>query len=469
MKTNPLDHDITTEFEALREQFSGVNAVDWVAQQGIEIENPEFLSAQIDALINEFGIEDEAFRSGRDKLLITAIAHDLGEQPLGQNKAKSDRAADMIALTFGDKSRLKDAVKEAEYAPGFSERRTFEAYEVLNHQERSEELATYIENDEAFALVRERLGITPETQVPFTVRVLNIGDDLAQYGWQPDIDWDNLSYEEAAEQDNTRHDQAEALKQNQHYLVHESGYSEEDAFPPVWVYYAEDGSKTLCIPLPTAEKVLYPDAERAFYYDHDRDYAADKAYLLHEFTHTQKPILRSHSIGLGVGLEELRAEHFSGDKHGYIDIKRYYRSMQVLYDYSPKSSLESQGSFDPEAFELEMAQMVGLEGYLDAMTLIPNRYTEGSAVSPFLKELVNVDGGVDGHFDRMYDRAIETLGEEEVARRISAFVDTIVEFHKSTDPPVVTAEGVLSYQWPKNFTNRAITDYRARYGSEEEL
>jgi hypothetical protein len=466
LKTTIPHGSTSSEREISSERFSAGATVDWVAQQGIEVANPELLSQQVNELVDEFKIETGALSRGRDKLLITAIAHELGESPFGEDAAKSGRVADMIALAFGDKSRLKETVKAFEYKPGFSEERIFEAQEALTNKERSEELAFYIENDEAFVSLRERLGITANTQAPFDVRVLNIGDDRTMYGWQPEIDWENLSYDEAMAQRNAQDQQKKQMEQNQRFLSHEYGYDEDDSLPPAWIEYAEDGSKTLCVGLATAEKTLFPEAARSRGYDRDRENTSAKAFLLHEFTHTQKPILRSHTIGLGIGVEELRAEHFSGDMHGYTDIKRYYRSMQVLYDYTPKASMESGGSFDPDTFEVEMAQTMGLEGYIDAMTLIPSQYAEGSQANAFLRGLVSADGGVDGHFDTMYNRAKQIVGEDEVARRVSGFVDGVAQRYEGQDAAHEIVKSLLSYQWPEKFTEMAMRDYRARYQAE---
>ena len=163
----------------------------------------------------------------------------------------------------------------------------------------------------------------------------------------------------------------------------------EGDFAPAWVTTFSDGTKYLCLALPTAEKVLYEDEERASYYSED-DRLRDIAIVEHEYTHTQKGLLFDEHVGLGIALEELRAEHFSGDKHGYTDIKKFFMGMGIITGFSPKYSFEKDDTaYDEERFLTDIAQNTGLDGLLDTMTTIPGNYAEDEHASPYLKPVVS--------------------------------------------------------------------------------
>lgn len=445
-----------------QELFDASAVVEWVKAHDIEVAHPEHVAARAAELVETFEINRDILEEGRNKLLLTAIANELGDQPFGDDEQASARVADMVALGFGKHTKFKQAFENSGHEPGFSEQRTEQAYETLTNNELSAKLDQYIHTDPDFAAVRERLGLTLDSEAPFTVRVLEIGNSSTMYGWQPAVDWTNLPYDEATRLEVAQKEARDKLLANEAYLQQESGMAESQAYPPAWITKTEDGSVTLCMPLPTADKILNPDAARASYYDKNRDLTNDKAIVMHEFTHTQKPVLREDHIGLGIALEELRAEHFSGDRHGYTDIKRYFSTLKTLYGYSPKDSFESRGSFDPEFFELDIAQAMGLEGYLDAMTLIPESYANDESANAYLKGLVVADGGMDGHFNNMYNRAIEKVGEQEIEDRIRGFVDTIVNYHNGLENGVVSVPSLISYGRPRQFVDQALKIYAER-------
>lgn len=459
-----------------KEFFDSLTAVEWVSRQGVEVKNPEQLARLAEVLVHEFEIEPGVLLERRNRLLLVAIANELGDESLGEAeakaKAKGSSVSDMIALAFGKKTCFKDEFHKLTHGYGqvagemgamSLEYRTRTAYETLTNPEVTADLNKYIQTNDDFAALRQRLGVTLETQAPFKLRVLNIGNDSTMYGWQPGVDWLNAPDDRALAQHEAQTARAQELRDNEARLIAEIGVEPDHGLAPAWVNTDSEGSMTLCVPLPTAEKLLHQNVERASYYDKRAGAAENQAVLLHEFTHTQSRVVRGDHIGLGIALEELRAEHFSGDLHGYTEIKRYFSSIQAIYGYSPKDFFESGEAYDADDFEIDIARNLGLEGYLDAMTVMPLAYSKDPTANVFMKRLAQSNGGIDEHFSRMYDRAIAKYGEEEVSGRIGNFVDRVVFYYKTLKSPVIGVEDILTYQRPSGFTQRAVSDFRLRY------
>jgi len=437
--------------------------VEWVSEQGVVVGDRELLAGHIASLINEFAIEDEVFHEERDRLLMAAIANELGSRRFGEDELLSRRLSNMIMLAFGNRTRFKDEVERDKHKPEFPETRIRAAYEKVTNPAVSEKLREYIQTDPIFIEMRRWLGVTDDSENRFTPLVLDVCNKHTLRGWQPTVGLDDLGGDEANLQAESQNARVKELEENARYLLDEIG-SKDDQLAPAWVEMLENGEVLLCLHLPTAEKILNQGSRSDDY--GKEDLLDEKATLLHEFVHTQRIILRSGTISLGVGLEELRAEYFSGDRMGYDEIRNYFMSMKALYGYSPKDSLEAHGVFDPTEFELEIAREVGLEGYLDAMTLIPPVYATRSVAGDFLKQLVADDGGIDGHFERMFARAVTLFGEDEIAPRLSAYVDDVVrsvETYEEEEDWPNKIRSRLSDEQPKLFADLVLADYASRY------
>ncbi len=55
--------------------------------------------------------------------------------------------------------------------------------------------------------------------------------------------------------------------------------------------------------------------------------ARDRAAIVHEYVHSQEPLNRGM---VGLALEELRAEYFSGGINGYLDVKRHFSLIRLV-------------------------------------------------------------------------------------------------------------------------------------------
>lgn len=446
------DHEILDNQEVIEAR----EIVGWVEQNGIEVDNPEQLARQVESLSSTFGIENDAFDEGRNRLLITAIANELGDEPFGEDVENSERVADMVALAFGEKTMLGDSIERASYEPGFSEERTIQAYDALTDHEVSAQLEAYINADEDFAGVREKLGVTVDSQAPFRVRVLRAGGADVTGGWSAE-NADGSEDEGGARAARIAKLTDEMLK-NKEYLLAETG---SDELAPAWVRYGSDGSVDLNILLPTADRLLSSD------YGSADTLARDKATVMHELAHTQDRVSRSGGLGLGIAIEEIKAEALAGNKLGYTEVKRYLHAIGAIFGYSPYNYLAGEGVFDAGDLEVDMARNLGLEGYLDIMTIVPPNYANDSSANPFLKAMAESSGDLNDHFNRMYDRATDKFGDEQVAQRISSSVDRAVDIYSSTASAkngVPFNEGLmLAYKYPDKMGELARADYASRY------
>ncbi len=455
------------------ERDNSLDILNGLEQAGIPVEDKEGVASSLDVLRQEFELDDAVFSSFKNKVTIGAIADRLNRTEkdesldFGQKSSEREYVADMVMSAFGSHTKFRDYYKSTQEKKGFSTEHTKKVYDKFTHPEVTRDMDAFIRGS-AFDDLRNRLGV--EEEDPYEVRVLSIAsyDGLQAHGLFPYAEYkDNSSwaeYEEVSKENDLRKDYVEGLYENAVLFNQEVG--RDTHIGPAWVATFDDGTQYLCLALPTAEKVLYKDEERAKYYDED-DWQRDLAAAEHEYTHTQKMLLFDHNIGLGIALEELRAEHFSGDKAGYTDIKKFVLGVNMLTGYSPKKSFEREGTpYDEEAFLTEIAAKLGLDGLLDMLTAIPANYVADEHVSPFTKAIVEHNGGsLSSHFEKFYQKTRSALGEETVSANISAAVDRVRETLKDKGLGV---EAWFAYGGITSFARLGIDNFRSRYPDESD-
>lgn len=453
------------------ERIQSLDILSAIETQGVMIDDREGVALSLDTLRSEFAIEDEALARPKNRLMLTAVAQYLNktektEAPVGAKAAELEYVADLVMDTVGDYSGYKEQFQQT-VESDVSEERVRAAYDKFTQPEVSGEMDAFIRGPQ-FDELRKRLGVTEEA--PYEVRVLSIDDEDGgqSFGLDPRIDWDDReaypSHNDAIKEMEYRKDYKAGLVANGNAFNEALG--REGSFAPAWVTTFEDGTKYLCLPLPMAEKVLYKDEARAEYYDQDA-YDRDVAIVMHEYTHTQKGLNTGMHIGTGIALEELRAEHFSGDKHGYTDIKKFFTGMKMLTGFSPKDSLEAGGQgYDEEAFLLDIAKKAGLQGLLDCMSVVPANYAEDEDANPYLKAIVaHNGGGLSEHFKQLYDRTVAERGAEAVEANVSAFIDRVRDTLKDKG---LTVESWLAYGRNTTIRDIGIENFRRRYPAESD-
>lgn len=447
-----------------QEALPAAYILDSVEKHGIVIEDRESVEASLQVLRQELGIQDEALQSTKRMLVLTAAAErlaalertDVNVSTYGQ---EIEYVADIvmgIAGSYTPYGTPEDSLDT--YVPSDEHQKL--VYEKYTHAELSGEMEKFIHSDR-FDALRRRLGVVNEQ--PFQVKVLTI-EAGSGHGLVPQIGIGEgqLDYQEfnaRVKENEYRRDYTKNLEKRTSEFVRE--LNREDVFAPAWVSTFSDGTQYLCITSPLAEKVLYTEEERADYYTTD-DRVRDLAVLEHEYTHTQAMITEGE-LGLGIALEELRAEYFSGNKQGYTDIKKYFAGMKMLTGYNPAESFEIDGRpYSEDEFMADIARRVGLQGLLDAMAAIPGNYAEDEAVSSFVKSIIaHNGGGLSGQFRKLYEYMVNKDGNDVVEARISKYVDGIYDQVK--DMEYISTESWFAYGGIRSLRDIAIDNFRTRH------
>lgn len=195
--------------------------------------------------------------------------------------------------------------------------------------------------------VRQLMAIDPDTEQDFTVRVLKIGNqwELISSGALEKPQWpdfDDNDTPEKRERNRTLGDQAVAHAEANEkfaapFVAAEEEYAKkfEDKLGPLggaFVTHHADGRVVLTLRASQAYALVghFADKKPLPEDDFARDNLVRDFHIVqHEYAHTQKSISMGRHIQLGLLYEERKAEHLSGDKHGYVDIKHLFTDIQM--------------------------------------------------------------------------------------------------------------------------------------------
>lgn len=440
------------------EQILTPNAIlGRLEEKGIQIDNREAVGQSLQTLRQEFGIRDAAFDDFKRTAVLTAAAERLIEvdestSSVGSDTSEKEYIADVVMGIAGD---YTDFDMDRQYDSGkfeLSSEHKKKVYEKYKQPELSSELDDFIHSPK-FDHLRERLGVVDED--PFEVIVLSI-DPNTGYGLVTGPDFD--STDTAVETWRKGQEYKAALKERTEKFAEELGGV---SVGQAWVKTFEDGTKALCVGSTLAEKVLYPDDPVRVEGYSANDYEDDLAVIEHEYVHTQG-VITDGKVGLGIGLEELRAEHFSGNKQGYTDIKRFFNGLDMVTGHNPARSFEVDGGpYDQDEFFADIARHNGLSGLLDAMVAIPTAYVQEDSASEYIKAIVSHNGGLDGQFQGIYDREVKKYGQAVVDKKVSEYVDKLYAAVK--DNRYITVESWFSNGGIRSLRDIAIENFRSRY------
>ncbi len=453
-------------FEAPIKNLDSELIVAGVENIGISIKSPTEVAQNLSVLNHEFGISAEAYEDTTTSILLTGVAELTAElearkegMTIGQYGAEMEYVADLVMGIAGEHTVFSEQHEEGLKQGGFnpSDEHMMHVLDKYSQPELSKGLSDHIAG-EALDGVRAAIGIDKSMESPFEVRVLSIGDDSAEYGLIPSINWEDQKID-TDEEIYIREKYKKDMNDRADSFNSELGRSE--GFAPAWVMTFDDGKRVLCVTSGFAEKILYPEEDRAEYYD-DRAREGDVALLEHEYTHTQQAI--TTKAGIGISLEELRAEYFSGNKHGYIDVKRTVNGIRAVTGVSVEDSFVAAELNSRDSVITDLAKTLGLQNTLDLMAAIPSNYASDEKVSPFIRGIVNHNGGLSGSLKRIYDRTLKEQGAEIVESRVSGFIDRL---HRSTaNSKYVTVESWLNYGGNTTLASIGMENYRRRYPQE---
>ena len=461
----------------LAEELSQIGAEAQTGDQGPEARKTEFsarFSSELDRvgkdlpevaenqdairhggllIAEEFGLHPSLLDDEGRSLMFVALSQRYGALEAQRGAGMSSNsytkekefigaAVSMLAL---DKSDLYPEYKDQlTQDQELSEETRERAYDKFTNLQVTADLETAIA-DGLLDDVKAKLGVTDENETPFKVRVINVAEDAALYAMKPTMDpelRDHTEYGTAKWRDyvETERDYKSyeaGLIKNTDEFRRASGA--EGNIPVAWKTEI-NGVVTLVLPLPFAEKIIYPDEKRSVYYS-EKDRERDLAILRHEYTHTQGGLTLNEGTFFDIAAEERRAEYFSGDRQGYGDVKamfRYFRDLTGL-DLTMQMEAEPKGGTAYD-FNIAVAQRVGLQRGLEFALTPPSAYVQDS--EPLQSEAASYLGGFDTLTHRIYDDELAAGRGHEIEQRLTTTAQHLLRVL----PEKESLEGYLSYQ-----------------------
>lgn len=276
--------------------------------------------------------------------------------------------------------------------------------------ELTEELAQRISQDGLLDGVKQRMGITDENEKPYQLRVLSMAATTDYVnGFESTVPFPSdaqLANEpEAAQvkQEIATDSQITAASWKKGLIERRKHFNQEwgSDFSGV-AFKTTLGDETyLCLTSDMVERMLDPEApERGSDYSRD-ELEREMATLEHEYAHTQEAL---NTNMLGMSAEERRAEHFSGNRNGYIDVKTYYTDISIVTGFDIRKYFDEAGRAGGTAEDLyaHLSVQFGLKELVYVMGATPQVYAAEQSSGPltFMNEYM---GGYDGVVRRLLD------------------------------------------------------------------
>jgi hypothetical protein len=396
-----------------------------VAEGVISAEELEELRHSAHDLILTFGVSPEFFDTSFHGMVLMAVAKE-HLVDLRQISDEADTEVQNHQLFVRSLMALLTTEHKSFGSEQVDDTRVMEVYDKFTNWQLTEDLKRQIESSGMLRSVQERMGITEPEQIE--IRVLNlVGDDTyASYLLPPSVDPAEYAGDYTNPELRSRikkHEEDRELLEG--YLARlrrstldynlELGRDGDAPNQIAWVKMMGD-RQVMVLPAPIAELLAYPAEERARHFKAD-EFERLVSILEHEYVHTQGGVLAESGLGLGIGLEEVRAEHFSGNKHGYQDVKRHFAYKGVAEGVKIRDMLDSyavSNPYSPDSFYLQISKNLGLGGLLDATLAFPRVYVEAAEPNSPFRIVDEYVGGLDGLEERSFSRMVENGKLEQV-------------------------------------------------------
>jgi hypothetical protein len=277
-------------------------------------------------------------------------------------------------------------------------------YDKYTDRELSAELKQAVTNG-LIDDVKTKLGVTAENESPYELRVLSIGSHMTSNGIQAPNATQEIK--------DVINGWQNGLKDRKQEFGIERGHQ---AIAPAWATEI-NGQVYLFVDMFIAEKILHPDVTAQDPSYGERERKADRAVLMHEYVHTQGGLNQDRELDFGLGLEELRAEEFSGNHFGYNDIKYFSQDLHVLTGRDLIAYFESKpkGGTPFEVYS-GLASDIGLDRMLEVLMVLPHGYeSEYHLLSDMIVDHI---GGYDEIAARILEDKLKQGNGAEIEHRL---------------------------------------------------
>lgn len=165
------------------------------------------------------------------------------------------------------------------------------------------------------------------------------------------------------------------------------------------------------------------------------------ALFLHEFSHTQFPLVRGDQ---GLLLEERRAEEVSGNKGAYYDVKQFFIYLEVLTGVDVLETIQKTPA-EPETIYGDLYSTLGVEVADLVVSAYPVAYLGSTTPVKDISQVQNLDTAL---------KAAKKYGEAQnpdtQLKRIKDRAKRLVEIFGSSDDAITDLESNLAqkYQMP---------------------
>jgi hypothetical protein len=397
-------------------------------------QNPEIILAG-KVLIDQFAIEPSFFEDDGKNVIFTGLASTWLEANQTSNaddiqgKAFVENALTLLAKDHSPLFRhAKREIDEIDKPVG--DMVSLEVYDKYTNKELSAEITRLI--DEGLLKdVKEQLGVTAENEYPYEVCVLDVADDVQIDGFEGPYADSSLPYDHPdvlaadAEREERRAwtqqllDNAKAMEADLH----------TDHTPTAWVSVFGD-KKLLCISSALAKKIIDPSTvlNEASSYS-ENEYRQDFGFLEHEYAHTQEGTNIDHDVKFGVGLEERRAEYFSGDKNGYSDTKNFFTDYTILTGHNITDEFDSRplGGSASEVFTA-IANQTSLALMTEFTLIVPNPYKDEQRKTPYGAYIQDYIGGYDGFEKKLLTAQLAAGQSGAIEQRVREAAQKLIKF-----------------------------------------
>jgi len=429
-------------------------------------------------MASEAGLDAGFFDRPMNTVLLTAAAESWIENEARakaaggfDEKLSAERSmiAESVLILAGDKSSVVRDLKDtdptqarrytevSEGNPNEKAQRAF--FESISDEDRAAKITEALAaHGEGSFLEKQRklLGINPDNEKPFNVRVLKFGAmyDFIESGTLDRVEWPDLyDMQTATQEERDAYRQksdvgSKLLDSNKAYAKeyedNEVAYNDKfgeiyGAAPIAFVHENEDGSQELVIRATQADVLInYILNEKKMPEDQykRRNLEGELATIRHEYGHTQRRIFTGQHSQIGLIPEERKAEFVSGDMNGYQDVKFLIGDLgkatgvDVLTELETAITQEDAGS----AFVSTIANKIGLRNSLLLMIAKPLPYEKNPDMAQnFVNTRCIKTEGDTSILDGIVRENLERRGDEEFARGIGEFVIKFLDEGKEVD------------------------------------